>query len=302
MVRCKRVGNESTSFTYLVDIGVIGIIVAVKHVPSFSAAIVVDKFASVRVFNVVGDTWLADTELCKGIVPTLHRLLEGVAAEIIVIIISATAVVPKEIAQDVFDRDGVVAGGGLIFGDAPCVGVQAHFDVTTLHRLDVVVDFGSIAGRCVGVNAPLRPGLSCVLHKGVFLVVPDANALVFEELFHPIVVRLVLEESKQGEMGVVQMAIHFGASAASARLASGLLPLVLGHIEILVFSDTTALIIQIDVLKKKNWKEEQLQNVSQRWNGSCTNYPQGKLEKLTAAQSTYRAHPSSVPWSPLPWS
>lgn len=98
-----------TLITYLVDIGVVGIVIAFKHV-AISTAIVVVVFRPIYVLEVVGNAWLADAEFCKGTVPTLHRLFETIAAKIIATI-SAAVVFQKEITEYVFYRDGIIASG-----------------------------------------------------------------------------------------------------------------------------------------------------------------------------------------------
>jgi hypothetical protein len=83
----------------------------------------------------------------------------------------------------------------------------------------------------------------------LFLVGPNAHSFMLEKLFHPIIVASVLEESQELKVGVVQMTVHLGTTPTAiivmllSILAGRTIPSLSGPVPILVFSDSTTLIV-----------------------------------------------------------
>jgi hypothetical protein len=74
---------------------------------------------------------------------------------------------------------------------------------------------------------------------------------VLEKLLHPVVMAGMLEEAEEGEVGVVEMAVHLGATRhpAIGILAGIGIPRLVGAVPVLVLSNSASLVICIDVLR-----------------------------------------------------
>mmetsp|Transcript_2390 Transcript_2390/g.5502 ORF Transcript_2390/g.5502 Transcript_2390/m.5502 type:complete len:278 (+) Transcript_2390:629-1462(+) len=188
---------------------------------------------------------LANPPRFKCRVPCLQALLKGAvhAGKVIIVVTRSTVTRNEQVAQNVFNggRSGVIL-------DALGVRVKAHGEEAIVLRLEVIIQRRPVT-RLAGIVAPLRPSLASTLHEGVLLRRPDAEALVLEELFHPVVVRDMLEETEEGEVGVVEVTVHLGASGVSALgvLAGSGIPRLVVTVPVLVFSYTPSFVFQIDV-------------------------------------------------------
>ena len=250
---------------YLIHIGVVGSIVAIKigavlidnivvvgiviAVPAFSvvgALHVVIVVAVANVLKVMSKAGLADPPGIEGRVPRGKGIVKVAVhgAEVIAIVGRATATSEEEVAKDVLHLR--IAGVVL---RARGIGVQARREVAVGLGLEVVVQ-GHAGGVLPGIVAALGPSLAGALHEVMLLGRPDAESLVLEELLHKVVVAGVLEEAQEGEVGVVEVAVHLGAAgnATLGILAGGGIPRLVGAVPVLVLSDSTALIVHVDVL------------------------------------------------------
>mmetsp|Transcript_52592 Transcript_52592/g.127411 ORF Transcript_52592/g.127411 Transcript_52592/m.127411 type:complete len:288 (-) Transcript_52592:1351-2214(-) len=187
--RCLR-----HEFHALIDICIVGIVITIEHITLSISTVIVVKLCTVHIFQIVRYTWLADMEGIKRRVPPIIRVVEAVSTEIVVVVVLATTIATdEEISDDVLDRNRRVTA--TVFFRAGCIGVQTDTDVTTHDWFDVVINVFTAGRCCVRIDTTLGPGLSCALHEGVLFFRPDTDPFMLEELFHPIVVRFVLEEA-----------------------------------------------------------------------------------------------------------
>ena len=258
-----RLGHELHT---LIHVGVIGVIVAVKVGAVFiDSIVIVVIIVAVPVLAVVGavhgiivvavadilqimrQAGLADPPGIEGRVPRGEGFVQGrVHGSVVVAVVTGAATAPEEeVAQEVLHL--ITA---CVVLDALGVGVQSDVEVAVGLGLEVVVQR---VARLVlpGVVAALRPRLARALHKAVLLGRPDAGALVLEELLHVVVVPGVLEEAQEGEVGVVEVAVHLGAAghAVLGVLAGSFVPSLVGAVPVLVLSESATLVLQVDVLR-----------------------------------------------------
>jgi len=72
---------------------------------------------------------------------------------------------------------------------------------------------------------------------------------VLVELFHPIVVVRLLEETEELKVGIMEMTIILGATAAVLVCAGGFVPLAGVVVEKLILTNATPFVVEINVLQ-----------------------------------------------------
>lgn len=264
-----RLGHELHA---LVDVCVIGLIVAVKVVPTLGCIVIV--VASSNIIQIVGNAGLANLEVLESVLPQTHGLVKGqttkvvvaslvlvvvVASLIVVIVVQLSVLISRvvvitisnqKVAKNVLHSVWIITSLLLVLDGTFGIRVEASSHASLGNRLEIIIDWFSIGSGRPRIGTALRPFFSSIVHKGVLLISPNADTLVLEELFHPIVVGFVLEESQQRKVRTVQVTIHLGTSPASTLrvIARCLVPGVVVNVVVLIFSDAASFVTQVDVL------------------------------------------------------
>lgn len=266
--------KEDPLETYLINIRVIGIVVAVEHGSSTIVCVIIIVLGSVHILQIVCYARMACVEGRKGSVPPIKRLVQRVTAEVVVVVPTAAAIVDEEVAQNILNRNGRIVAA-ILFRTG-CVCIETNPNVATHHRFDVIVDIDTAISSGVRIDAALWPGLSGILHKGILLVGPDANSFMLEKLLHPVIVRLVLEESQQRKVSVFQVTVHLGTSRAPAVVTGRRVPFVVETIPVLVLSNASSFVAHVDVLQAQGieMREKTLVSGTQKQNPVQHCHPQ----------------------------
>ena len=245
-------------FHALIHAVVASIVVAIKGVSVIIfvmiAIVVVGAGIVVQIVSLAGLALLEDIE---GVVPGLQQFLKGsgiiVASTVVVIVVvvafafvvaikMATVVVNAEIPYKV---DGIHYSG--IFGRTSCVGVETERHTALGKGLHVVVYGVPIFVGLVRLGAAAGPGIAIGLHETVLCFGPDADTLVLVELFHPLAIIRLLEETEQLEVGIAEMTIVLGAAAALGD-AGGRVPRAGVAVEELILANALPSVVEVDVL------------------------------------------------------
>ena len=211
--------------------------------------IVLVVVAAAIVAEVVGLAGLTLLEDVEAVVPGRNifcQVTEG-AAIVTIIVVVVIIVVAITCVHTLDDLNGIQVSGMLNRTRRVSVETERHTAFGKgLHVVVYVVPFSVCLAR---LGAATGPGLAIVLHELVLVFGPDAGALVLVELFHPIVVVRLLEETEELKVGIMEMTIILGATAAVLVCAGGFVPLAGVVVEKLILTNATPFVVEINVLQ-----------------------------------------------------
>mmetsp|Transcript_7681 Transcript_7681/g.21371 ORF Transcript_7681/g.21371 Transcript_7681/m.21371 type:complete len:626 (-) Transcript_7681:171-2048(-) len=164
-----------------------------------------------------------------------------------VTIVGIIVVLCLDVGFVVFNDRGQ-AGLALVINGATFIRVETQSHIGILQRLDIKVQHGSVSFFISRHGATARPVLTHVLHKLIFFFFPQADTLMLEQLFVELSKVGLLEETQEVKVfGILQVAIHLGATFRSRDFAGCGVPFIIVGVVVLVLTDTATFVVDINV-------------------------------------------------------